>query len=84
MRAAEGGDGEHAYENGHGPSPGDDDPATSRALRLVEDDVGDDAVAEKDQKCRSDDFAEEGCHHVQVRVDEGGGIYATRSPSSIT
>jgi hypothetical protein len=48
-----------ADEDGHGPCPGDDDPAGGVGLRLREQDARDDAVAEEDQHHRAEDLGHE-------------------------
>lgn len=56
MRAAVLSGAEYTYKYSHGPSHGDDDPAALIAFGLVEDYVGDYAVAEGDEKSCSDNF----------------------------
>ena len=66
MRAADPCHGENRNEDRHRPSGRDDDPAGALAFAFVEKDGGHNAIAEEDEKGRSDEFSEGSTHDSKI------------------
>ena len=92
MRSAGRSRDQHPAENGHRPAERDDDPPAAVPFRAGQQDVGDDAVPEKDQQSRPDQLREQGIHG-SPRIRFAGGRRScrqrpresrTRSPAATT